>query len=112
MGAPGEEPPLILLTGAAGTVGSILRQHWGAELPPRYRLRLADLPSPNVRSDVPVSKDITQGLGPHEESVQFDCADYAAFRAAAEGCHTVVHLAAYILWPLFRQFTSHHSHLP
>ena len=43
------EPPMVLLTGAAGSVGTILRTHWGQRQPPSFRLRLADLPNPTIR---------------------------------------------------------------
>ena len=67
----------VLITGAAGRVASILRQHWGD----RYRLRLAD-----VR---PV-----EDLDLHEEYVELDITDLEAFTAACEGIDTVLHLAA------------------
>ena len=58
----------VLITGSAGRVASILRQHWGD----RYRLRLAD-----VR---PVAD-----LDLHEEYVELDITDLEAFTAACEG---------------------------
>ena len=67
----------VLITGSAGRVASILRQHWGD----RYRLRLAD-----VR---PV-----EDLDLHEEYVELDITDLEAFTAACEGIDTVLHLAA------------------
>ena len=67
----------VLITGAAGRVASILRQHWGD----RYRLRLAD-----VR---PV-----EDLDLHEEYVELDITDLEAFTTACEGIDTVLHLAA------------------
>ena len=67
----------VLVTGAAGEVGSILRAHWGD----RYCLRLAD-----VR---PIDD-----LATHESFVQFDIAELDAFHTACEGIDTVVHLAA------------------
>ena len=67
----------VLLTGAAGRVGSILRAHWGD----RYGLRLAD------------ARPI-EDLASHESFVQFDIAELDAFRAGCEGIDTVVHLAA------------------
>ena len=107
-----EEGPLVLITGAAGSVGSILREHWGSTcaypacavplstphrvhllrtLLPTDRLRLADLAQPRARG---AGTDLRATLGPHEELVEFDCADYDGFAAACEGVHTVVHLAA------------------
>ena len=68
----------VLITGAAGLVGRILRTHWGA----RYRLRLADIR--------PVGE-----LAAHETYMQTDIVHYDQMRAAAEGMETVVHLAAY-----------------
>ncbi|MBK34324.1 MAG: epimerase [Gemmatimonadetes bacterium] len=65
----------ILLTGAAGFVGTMLRLHWGD----RFDLRLAD-----VR---PVDDSTF-------ESVELDVADYEAMRSACEGIETVLHLAA------------------
>ncbi len=67
----------VLITGSAGRVASILRQHWGD----RYRLRLAD-----VR--------LVEDLDLHEEYVELDITDLEAFTAACEGIHTVLHLAA------------------
>ena len=88
-----EELPLVLITGAAGSVGTILRNHWNdAEGGPLYRLRLADLAAPRVRGGE--SPDLSATLAEHEEAVEFDCADYDAFLAACQGVHAVVHLAA------------------
>ena len=67
----------VLITGAAGLVGGILRQTWGD----RYSLRLADIQ--------PV-----ENLAAHEEFVAMDIAQYDEFLAACEGVDTVVHLAA------------------
>ncbi|MFC8450385.1 NAD-dependent epimerase/dehydratase family protein [Kitasatospora sp. NPDC057223] len=66
-------PPTILLTGAAGGVGTLLREL----LPPYgYRLRLADL--------LPV-----EGA---EDALAFDLRDAAAVREAVHGVDAVVHL--------------------
>ena len=67
----------ILITGAAGLVGSILRRHWGDT----YPLRLADIR--------PVKK-----LRAHEEFVELDITRLDRFEAACQGIDTVVHLAA------------------
>ena len=86
-----KEMEVVLLTGAAGQVGSILRQHWGA----RYRLKLADLPQPTAPTGGRPRADLRAGLrGPHESVCEFDCADAAAFRRECEGVDCVVHLAA------------------
>ncbi len=71
------EQKRILITGGAGFVAGMLRQYWAAT----YRLRLADVK--------PV-----ENLADHEEFVQMDITDLDAFRAACEGMHTVIHLAA------------------
>jgi len=68
----------ILITGAAGLFGGILRTYWGT----RYRLRLADIR--------PV-----ENLAPHEEYVEADIVDYGQLFNACKGVHAVVHLAAY-----------------
>jgi NAD+ dependent glucose-6-phosphate dehydrogenase len=68
----------VLITGAAGLFGGILRRHWGA----RYRLRLSDIR--------PVDD-----LAPHEQFVAADIVDYGQLLKACQGMHTVVHLAAY-----------------
>jgi NAD+ dependent glucose-6-phosphate dehydrogenase len=70
----------ILLTGAAGRIGSAFRQQHGN----RYRFRLADL-----RRD---GLDDTPGAG--HEIVRLDVADAAACAVACAGIDTVVHLAA------------------
>ena len=51
-------PETVLITGAAGLFGGILRQHWGD----RYELRLADLQQ-------------IDDLSPHETFVQTDITD-------------------------------------
>lgn len=67
----------VLLTGAAGMVGGILRHHWGD----RYHLRLADLrPVPDP--------------APHEEPWPCDLTRREDCAAACQGMDTVVHLAA------------------
>ena len=69
--------PNVLITGAAGLVGGILRQHWGD----RYALRLADIQ--------PISD-----LAGHEEFVALDIRDLEAFTEACRDVDVVVHLAA------------------
>ena len=68
----------ILITGAAGLFGGILRQHWGD----RYRLRLADV------------QPVTD-LAAHETFVETDITDPEQLRLACQGVDTIVHLAAY-----------------
>ena len=67
----------VVITGAAGSVGRILRAHWGD----RYRLRLADLR--------PV-----EGREAHEDFLQTDISDAAQMLQACAGIDVVVHLAA------------------
>ena len=67
----------VLITGAAGLVAGIVRQHWGD----RYRLRLADIQ--------PVSD-----LADHEESIKLDIRDLEAFTEACRDIDVVLHLAA------------------
>ncbi|AWT59225.1 MAG: Uronate dehydrogenase [Candidatus Moanabacter tarae] len=68
----------VLITGAAGIVGGILRSHWGEH----YTLRLADIR--------PV-----EDLGEHETFMYTDITDYGQLFTAAQDMDTVVHLAAY-----------------
>ena len=68
----------ILITGAAGLFGGILRTYWGT----RYRLRLADIR--------PV-----ENLAPNEEYVEADIVDYWKLLDACKGMDAVVHLATY-----------------
>lgn len=68
----------VLITGAAGLFGGILRGHWGD----RYRLRLADV--------VPIND-----LSAHETFVQADIVDPVQMTAACQDVDTIVHLAAY-----------------
>ena len=70
----------VLLTGAAGRIGSAFRQAQGE----RYRFRLADLRTGGL--------DDTPGDG--HEVVRLDVADAAACAEACAGTDTVVHLAA------------------
>ena len=66
----------VLITGAAGFVGGILRAHWAD----RYQLRLADI------------REIVDPSG--HESMQTDITDLQQVRAACDGIDVVVHLAA------------------
>ncbi len=70
-------PPFdtILITGAAGRLGTELRRGLA---PLARRLRLAD------RAEI-------RDLQPHEEALRFDLTDEEAMRAAAEGCAAIVH---------------------
>jgi NAD+ dependent glucose-6-phosphate dehydrogenase len=65
----------VLLTGAAGFIGRMLREHWGS----RFDLRLADV------------RELEDS---EHESLVFDCSDYDGMKAACEGVETVIHLAA------------------
>lgn len=67
----------ILITGGAGFVAGMLREHWGST----YQLRLADI-------------NPVENLAPHETFVQLDITKREAFREACEGIDTVIHLAA------------------
>lgn len=66
----------ILITGAAGRLGSELRRGLA---PLAETLRLAD-------------REAITDLQPHEEAVIFDLADEAATMAATEGCDAIVHM--------------------
>ena len=67
----------VIITGAAGLVGTILRQHWGD----RYALRLTDIrPVKNLQAD--------------EEFAQLNITDLDAFTTACQDMDVLVHLAA------------------
>lgn len=68
--------PLVLITGAAGRIGTALRSALS-----QYRLRLHDRDLRRVE------------LKPNEEAVECDLADFAGIRQAVEGCDAVIHLA-------------------
>lgn len=70
----------ILLTGAAGRIGSAFHEDTGE----RYRLRLAD------KNIAPLQQEARAG----HEIVELDVADLAACQRACTGVDTVVHLAA------------------
>ena len=65
----------VLITGAAGLIGTGLREHFAG----RYKLRLTDIRTP-------------QALGEDEEFVKMDLRDFGAVRRAVEGVDAVVHL--------------------
>jgi len=71
----------LLLTGAAGGIGRVLRPRLTAHA---RAVRLSDLPGP-------LQAHVTDP-GPHEEIVPCDIADRAAFDRLAAGCDAVVHL--------------------
>jgi hypothetical protein len=72
----------VLLTGAAGLVGGICREGWDSSGEPFPLLRCADIsPITNLRS--------------HEEFHRCDITRLDELVAAADGCDTIVHLAAY-----------------
>jgi NAD+ dependent glucose-6-phosphate dehydrogenase len=70
----------VLLTGAAGRIGTAFREAHGE----RYRFRLADLDTDTL-ADTP---------GANHEIVRLDIADADACREACTGIDTVIHLAA------------------
>lgn len=71
----------LLLTGAAGGVGRLIRPRLAALA---RQVRLSDLPGP-LQAHM-------ADLAPHEEAVACDIADRSAFDALAAGCDAVVHL--------------------
>lgn len=71
------EKKKVLITGASGDIGSMLRSHWGD----RYQLRLMDIR--------PV-----ENLAAHEEFVESNIVEYEQFLKACQGMDVVVHLAA------------------
>lgn len=74
------ERRFVLLTGAAGRIGSAFRQAHGE----RYRFRLADLHTDGL-ADTP---------GDGHEVIRLDVAEAGACASACSGIDTVVHLAA------------------
>src|SRR5688500_17081778 len=74
------ERRFVLLTGAAGRIGTAFREAHGE----RYRFRLADLHA-DLLADTP---------GTDHEIVHLDIADAEACRKACAGINTVIHLAA------------------
>lgn len=74
------EHRFVLLTGAAGRIGTAFREAHGE----RYRFRLADLDTDTL-TDTP---------GAEHEVVRLDIADADACREACAGIDTVIHLAA------------------
>ncbi len=74
------DPRFVLLTGAAGRIGTAFREAHGE----RYRFRLADLHT-DALADTP---------GEDHEIVRLDVSDANACREACAGIDTVVHLAA------------------
>ncbi len=72
-------PRSILLTGAAGRIGSQFYKHAGG----KFRFRLADISTGSLVA----SHD-------GDEVVQMSVADLDACRSACDGIDTVVHLAA------------------
>lgn len=75
---PPETPwPRLLLTGAAGGLGRVLRQRL---VPFARRLRVSDI------------APLEPPCGPHEEPVRCDLADKDAVDALVAGCQAIVHL--------------------
>jgi|EP01043_Picozoa_sp_COSAG02_P030156 NAD+ dependent glucose-6-phosphate dehydrogenase len=87
-----EKKTRVLLTGASGLVGSILRKEWGD----RYWLRLADIRDLDVgtTSTVGDAVEIIPLRPEFEEFVQLDTSDLHQFVDACHGIDVVVHLAA------------------
>ena len=87
-----EKKTRVLLTGASGLVGSILRKEWGD----RYWLRLADIRDLDVgtTSTVGDAVEIIPLRSEFEEFVQLDTSDLQQFADACHGIDVVVHLAA------------------
>ena len=81
--------PHVLLTGAAGTYGRILRTHWPADT--FASVRLADRVPVD---DAPSAEREAIPLRAHESFVEVDISDYASMLRACEGIDCVVHLAA------------------
>ncbi len=67
----------VIITGAAGLVGTTLRQYWAD----RYSLRLADIRR-------------VENLQVHEDFTQLDITDLEAFASACQAMDVLVHLAA------------------
>ena len=74
------ERRFLLLTGAAGRIGSAFREAHGE----RYRFRLADLSTDTIG----------EKPGTDHEIIHLDIADAEACREACAGIYTVIHLAA------------------
>jgi NAD+ dependent glucose-6-phosphate dehydrogenase len=89
---PEEKKTRVLLTGASGLVGSILRRQWGD----RYFLRSADIRPLDSGTSFSGGDSIEQlPLRPaFEEFFQLDTSDLAQFVEACQGVDVVVHLAA------------------
>lgn len=78
--------PLVLLTGAAGKIGSGFRREHAKHYAEHYRLRLG------------VYRTKEQQPGPSDEVVPLDIEDFGSTLAACEGVQCVVHLAASPNW--------------
>ncbi|SEB26472.1 NAD-dependent epimerase/dehydratase family protein, partial [Variovorax sp. YR216] len=79
MTSTSDHPPLqrLLLTGAAGGLGKVLRERLR---PYADILRLSDIAS------------LAPAAGPHEEVVPCDLSDKKAVDALVAGCDAIVHL--------------------
>ena len=89
--AAAAEPPLVLITGAAGFVGNFCRRAWGDGT---YRLRLVDARPLTEATSAPGKRYDGSALASWESFVQLDISDLVAVSAACAGVRTVVHLAA------------------
>lgn len=87
----------MLLTGASGRVGGILRSFWSGD---KYELRLADIRPIGHLTDVhgaPVTRgldNVAAPLQPHESFVHCNASRLDDFLTACQGIDVVVHLAA------------------
>lgn len=82
--AENQSKPRVLLTGAAGNIGSGFRDEYHANYSDHYRLRLGDVkPIRDSRFD---------------EIVQFELEDFQSVRKACEGVQAILHLAANPNW--------------
>jgi nucleoside-diphosphate-sugar epimerase len=87
-----ESPRTVLITGAAGNMGTLLARHLAGRVP---RLRL-------MYHRTPLAADLM--AAPCVESVQADLANPLSVAAAVEGADVVVHLAGVLFAPRASRF--------
>jgi nucleoside-diphosphate-sugar epimerase len=85
--AAGPGPRAVLITGAAGNMGTMLARHLAGQLP---RLRL-------MHHRTPLAADLTGAA--NVEAVRADLANPSTLGAALDGIDTVVHLAGVLFAP-------------